>query len=110
MNRVSDGGLYLRSSLCGGCGKELPPQMLDDNDWCADCRPIMRRRIQRGRHMIAALITVPFAIWILTLERGDTLSQAVWVLPLAAAYYLGLRIGREVVRGWVSWRGAAPGP
>jgi hypothetical protein len=57
--------------------------------------------------MVAAAITLPFAIWILTLERGGTLSQAVWLLPLAAAYYLGLRIGREVVKGFLRWKGAA---
>jgi len=57
------------------------------------------------RHLIAAIITVPFAIWILRLDRGDFLPQAAWVLPLAAAYYLGLRIGREVVKGYTQWRG-----
>ena len=106
----SEGDLYLRSSSCGGCGNEFPPRALDDNDWCVDCQPIMRRRVRRGRHLIATLITIPFAIWILTLERGGTLAQGVWLLPLAASYYLGLRIGREVVRGWLRWRGAASKP
>lgn len=56
----------------------------------------------RGRwtpHFIAAGITIPFAIWIALSEFRGVLSPTAWLLPLAAAYYLGLRIGREVVRG-----------
>lgn len=56
----------------------------------------------RGRwtpHFIAAGITIPFAIWIALSEFQGVLSPTAWLLPLAAAYYLGLRIGREVVRG-----------
>ena len=56
----------------------------------------------RGRwtpHVIAAAVTIPFAIWIATSDIRGVLSPAAWLLPLAAAYYLGLRIGREVVRG-----------
>lgn len=56
----------------------------------------------RGRwtpHFIAAAVTIPFAIWIATSDIQGVLSPAAWLLPLAAAYYLGLRIGREVVRG-----------
>jgi len=56
------------------------------------------------RHLIAALITVPFAIWILRLDTGNFLPRAAWLLPLAAAYYLGFRIGGEVVKGYVRWR------
>lgn len=39
---------------------------------------------------------------------GDTagvLPAAAWGLPLAAAYYLGLRIGREVTKGIKRARG-----
>ena len=56
----------------------------------------------RGRwipHLIAAGITIPFVIWIAVSEIRGVLSPTAWLLPLAAAYYLGLRIGREVVRG-----------
>ena len=56
----------------------------------------------RGRwtpHFIAAGITIPFAIWIALSEMSGVLPRTAWLMPLAAAYYLGLRIGREVVRG-----------
>jgi hypothetical protein len=56
----------------------------------------------RGRwtpHLVAAAVTIPFAIWIATSDIQGVLSPTAWLLPLAAAYYLGLRIGREVVRG-----------
>ena len=50
-------------------------------------------------HAIAAAITIPFGIWIALSDIRGVLSPVAWLLPLAAAYYLGLRIGREVVRG-----------
>jgi len=50
-------------------------------------------------HAIAAIITIPFAIWILVGDKSGVLPLTAWVLPLAAAYYLGLRIGREVTKG-----------
>ena len=50
-------------------------------------------------HLIAAGITVPFAIWVVLSDIRGVLPWAAWLLPLAAAYYLGLRIGRELVRG-----------
>lgn len=56
------------------------------------------------RHSVAALIVLPFAIWILQLEKLEFLPQTAWLLPLAAAYYLGYRIGREVVKGYSRWR------
>ena len=99
--------IRFQSGQCAACGGLFPAKALDDDDSCDACRKDMRRRVTRGRHMVAAAITIPFAIWILTLERGGTLSQAIWLLPLAAAYYLGLRIGREVVKGFLRWKGAA---
>ncbi|MFV1988045.1 MAG: hypothetical protein ACC682_12250 [Gemmatimonadota bacterium] len=98
-------GIYFQSAVCAACGRSSSSKALDEDDWCDDCRSAMRRRVRRARHMVAAVITLPFAIWILTLERGGTLSQAAWLLPLAAAYYLGWRIGGEVVRGFIRWRG-----
>lgn len=56
-------------------------------------------RVRWLPHLIAAGITVPFAVWIVLSDIRGVLPWAAWLLPLAAAYYLGLRIGREVVRG-----------
>jgi len=89
---------------CGACGASVAKGTLDEDGWCDACRPRMRRRMKRGPHVIAALITIPFAIWILTLDRGATLPAVAWLLPLAASYYLGFRIGREIVKGYTRWR------
>jgi len=50
-------------------------------------------------HLIAAGITLPFALWVAMSDLRGVLSPVAWLMPLAAAYYLGLRIGREVVKG-----------
>ena len=58
------------------------------------------------RELIAALIVVPFAIWVWGLDKAEFLPAYAWLLPLAAAYYLGFRIGREAVKGYLRWRRA----
>lgn len=60
--------------------------------------------MRTGPHIIAALIVVPFAVWVWGLERSDYLPPYAWLIPLAAAYYLGFRIGREAIKGYLRWR------
>ena len=95
---------HFQATGCDACGRVLPKGALDGDGWCDACRPRMRRRMKIGPHAIASLIVLPFAVWILTLDRGAYLPAAAWLLPLAAAYYLGFRIGREVVKGYSRWR------
>jgi len=52
---------------------------------------------------VAILVVLPFAIWVIRLEKLDFLPQVAWLLPLSAAYYLGFRIGKEVVKGYTRW-------
>jgi uncharacterized protein (DUF983 family) len=93
---------------CPSCGRELPEADADDFGWCEECREDLRRSARRGSHLVAALITVPFAGWILVKGLVDDLFQVLpyyaWLLPLAVAYYLGLRIGRELIRGYRRWK------
>ncbi len=64
----------------------------------------MRRRMQLWSHVIAAMVVLPFAVWVWRLEKLDVLAPAAWLLPLLAAYYLGFRIGREIMKGHARWR------
>jgi hypothetical protein len=64
----------------------------------------LEKKASRGQHLIALLVTVPFAIWIAVEGTRGYFPLYAWAIPLAAAYYLGMRIGREVVRGWVRSR------
>jgi hypothetical protein len=89
---------------CQNCDEELPQSTLDENGWCPQCSRDLERTAARGQHLIAALITIPFAIWIAVEGTRGYFPLYAWALPLAAAYYLGMRIGREVVRGWVRSR------
>ena len=89
---------------CRNCGEELPQSTLDEHGWCPQCSRDLERTAARGQHLIAALITIPFAIWIAVEGTRGYFPLYAWAIPLAAAYYLGMRIGREVVRGWVRSR------
>ena len=95
--------LHFQSSVCDSCGGLFTKSELDGDHWCSNCRPQMRRRLAVWRHVVAILVVLPFAIWVVRLEKLDFLPQVAWLLPLSAAYYLGFRIGKEVVKGYTRW-------
>jgi len=89
---------------CASCEELYPHSDLDRQLWCPSCRDALGRRVRWGRHGAALVVTVPFALWILVEGRFGVLPLWAWLVPLGAAYYLGYRIGREVMRGYVRWR------
>lgn len=89
---------------CRACGRQRPEQELDEAGWCPACRVELERRTRKAPHLFAAGIVLPFAVWILLGGRFGVLPPYAWLLPLAAAYYLGYRIGRELVKGYARWR------
>ena len=85
----------------------FPATELDRWLWCHSCGTGLERRARRGQHLIASLITFPFLVWILVEGTGGVLPTYAWALPLLAAYYLGSRIGRVLIRNYLrSRRGA----
>lgn len=104
MSPPSSAPLEFSSARCALCGEPRPEEALDEVGRCPDCRDRRERRLQVWPHLIASLIVVPFGAWVLVLEKSAFLPWYAWLLPLAAAYYLGFRIGREVVKGYLRWR------
>jgi len=101
MQDPSDKG---RKTPCRSCQDLYPHDALDRYLWCLPCREKLRRKTRWGPHLIALLITVPFGIWVARERKTGYLPAYAWLLPLAAAYYLGLRIGREVLKAVVRAR------
>lgn len=93
---------------CRSCRELYPHDALDQRLWCPPCGERRDRLSRYGSHGIALLVTIPFAIWVLVSASSEVLSPVAWLLPLAAAYYLGWRIGREVVKGWVKLKSNRP--
>lgn len=94
---------------CPACGTPVQEGDADQFGWCDDCRAALRRRARRRAHWVAIGITAPFALWILVEGRFGVLPRWAWLLPLAVAYYLGHRIGREVIRGYALWKRSQAG-
>ena len=88
-------------SACRHCGEPYLEDSLDEWLWCSSCSSELARRARRGQHLIAALITLPFFLWILIDGTGTVLPTYAWALPLLAAYYLGSRIGRVLIRNYL---------
>ncbi len=101
----ADKGIRFQEAVqCVACGSEFRDAEIGKDGCCADCRPRMKRRSRVGQHLIASLVTLPFAIWVWQLDKLDVLPRPAWLLPLMAAYYLGFRIGRELVKGYRRWQ------
>jgi hypothetical protein len=90
-----------QSGECRRCGEQVPRASLDRWGLCPTCGDELERKARRGQHLIAAAITLPFLIWILVGETGGVLPIYAWALPLLAAYYLGSRIGRVLIRNYL---------
>jgi hypothetical protein len=91
-------------SACQHCGQEVPGSTLDRWNWCKPCRTELNRKVRKGQYAVAALITLPFLVWILAEGTGTVLPTYAWALPLLASWYLGSRIGRVLVRNYLRSR------
>jgi len=89
---------------CAHCGQETPASALDRWNWCKPCRTELDRKVRKGQYAVAALITLPFLVWILVEGTGTVLPTYAWALPLLAAWYLGSRVGRVLVRNYLRSR------
>ena len=92
---------------CLHCGQSVPFATLDRWNWCKPCRSELDRKVRRGQSAVGLLITLPFLVWILVRGTGSVLPTYAWALPLLAAYYLGSRIGRVLIRNYLRSRPAA---
>lgn len=89
------------SGACHRCGANVSLASLDRWGLCPNCGDELDRKARRGQHLIAAAITLPFLVWILVEGTGGVLPFYAWALPLLAAYYLGSRIGRVLIRNYL---------
>ncbi|MFQ5690618.1 MAG: hypothetical protein ACE5HQ_10135 [Gemmatimonadota bacterium] len=104
MSSSPDPSVHFGGGRCAACGSLQPEGSLDEERWCPRCRARLRRLARLAPHLVAAVLAVPFGLWILSLEKTSFLPFYAWLLPLAAAYYLGFRIGRELIKGYARWR------
>lgn len=104
MTAVSAEPVHFAAERCRACREPRPEGALDEHGWCGACRERLEARLRWGTHAVALLVVAPFVIWVLVVEKAAYLPWYAWLLPLAAAYYLGLRIGREALEGWARWR------
>lgn len=94
-------------ATCLHCGQDVPGSTLDRWNWCKPCRSDLDRKVRKGQYVVAALITLPFFVWILVEGTGTVLPTYAWALPLLASLYLGSRIGRVLVRNYLRARPGA---
>ncbi len=98
---AAEGDVEAGTAACERCGREVAGSTLDRWNWCKSCGATLARKVRRGQYVVATAITLPFLIWILIGGTGSVLPTYAWALPLLAAWYLGSRIGRVLVRNYL---------
>lgn len=97
-------GLQFQGVACDACGEVYPRGTLDPNHWCEACRPRMLKRMRLWRHVVALVVALPIAVWIFSHPTFHRRPLMLWVLFVIAAYYLGYRLGREVMKVYTRLR------
>ena len=96
--------LQFQGTACDVCGEVYPRAAIDTNHWCEECRPRMLRRMRVWRHVMALAVALPIAAWVFTHPTFDGRPIELWALFVIAAYYLGYRLGREVMKVYTRMR------
>lgn len=99
--------LQFQGTACDVCGEVRPRATIDTNHWCEDCRPRMLKRLRVWRHATALVVALPIAAWVFIHPTFGRQPLMLWSLFVIAAYYLGFRFGREVMKVYTRLRRGA---
>jgi hypothetical protein len=89
---------------CHRCRQARTTGELDRMIWCEDCLRLERRRAARWGRGLAFLAAVALALWIAIDIQPSDQFLVLWALVVIVAFYLGSRLGTELVFGIVRVR------
>jgi len=84
---------------CRVCGLEKPRREVDRLLWCEECVQAGRARAATRSWAIGALLALVLGSWIWLYIRPSDLVLGGWIAVVVAGFWLGARIGREVLFG-----------
>jgi hypothetical protein len=84
---------------CHRCRQERPTDQLDRMIWCEECLRVERRRAAWWGRGMAFLAAVALSFWIAIQVQPSDQFLMLWALVVIVAFYLGSRLGTELVFG-----------
>lgn len=84
---------------CHRCRQARPTEELDRMIWCEECLRVERRRAAWWGRAMAFLAAVALSFWIAIDVQPSDQFLLLWALVVIVAFYLGSRLGTELVFG-----------
>jgi hypothetical protein len=89
---------------CRRCRQERTADDLDRQLWCEECRRAERRRAGHWGRGLAFAAAVLLSFWIAIVIQPSREFLLLWALVIVVAFYLGSRLGQELVFGIIRVR------
>ena len=100
----SDGALRFTGAVCTLCRQVRQEEDLDQDRLCPDCRGDVLRKLRTLPHFVALAILVAVFVVASMRVNFEVLPWYLWAVQFAAVYYLGVRLGRETIKGYIRWK------
>jgi len=86
-------------ATCVRCLEEKDVEEMDRLLWCASCRESARERAGIWGWIVGGVFSVALALYIWLAIRPSDLIIPGWIATVAAALWIGSRVGKEVAYG-----------
>lgn len=93
---------------CANCGREVPAVDLDPGGWCATCRAEVVRRATLIARIIGGLGALMVGLWVVVVVLPGARLLLIWLLLVAAVYFLLYKLARRVSFEVIRSRGVPP--
>ena len=81
---------------CRVCDTPSSERPLDRMLWCQECRAEARAKATRIGWFVGVAVALPMAAWIFLVMK-PTLMLGGWIGVVVGGFWLGTRVGREVL-------------
>jgi len=87
-------------ATCVRCLEQKDVEEMDRLLWCESCREMARKRAGVWGWVFGSVLAVSLALWIwVVIGPSSNLIIPGWIATVAAALWIGSRVGREVAYG-----------
>ena len=93
---------------CRNCGRVFPVSKLDRRMWCPDCRGEVIRRARLFARIAAISFSGGLAIYIFTQIGTSPRFMTAYLIMVAAAYFLTLKLTQRLAFDLIREKGVPP--
>ena len=90
---------------CRNCGRRVSRSSVDHGGWCPACRKEVVRRATLVARIVGMLGGLLVGLWVATVARPDSRLLMLWLLLIAAIYFLLYKLARRVAFEVIRSRG-----